>query len=78
MFVYCIVLYQPGGSLFLTTLNRTVESWMGAIVAWEYLLRRLPVGTHEWKRFLTPEEIARILKSSKVQVPLLHLTPVLT
>ncbi|CAL8143942.1 unnamed protein product [Orchesella dallaii] len=58
-------LLKPGGSLFLTTLNRTMESWMGAILAWEYLLRRLPIGTHEWRRFLTPEEIARILKSSK-------------
>ncbi|ODM97842.1 Ubiquinone biosynthesis O-methyltransferase, mitochondrial [Orchesella cincta] len=65
-------LLKPGGSLFLTTLNRTVESWMGAVVAWEYVLRRLPIGTHEWKRFLTPEEIARIFKSNGLRTVLVH------
>lgn len=54
---------KPGGSLFLTTLNRTVESWLGAIVAWEYFLRKLPIGTHEWQKFQTPQEIEKILKA---------------
>lgn len=36
---------------------------MGAIVAWEYLLRKLPIGTHDWRMFLTPQEMDRIFKS---------------
>jgi len=63
---------KPGGSIFLTTINRTTESFMGAIVAWEYVLRRLPVGTHDWRKFLTPAEIERIFKSNELRTILIH------
>jgi len=47
----------PGGLLIASTLNRTVRSWLLAIVGAEYLLRLLPVGTHRWGQFVTPAEL---------------------
>ena len=52
-------LLQPGGSLFVATINRTARSFLGAIVAAEYLLRLVPRGTHEYARLLRPAELAR-------------------
>ncbi len=51
-------LVAPGGMLILSTLNRTAKSFMLAIVGAEYLLRWLPRGTHDWRRFLKPSEVA--------------------
>ena len=50
-------LLQPGGALVVTTINRTLASFGLAIVAAEYVLRAVPAGTHEWARFVTPEEL---------------------
>ncbi|HUZ65505.1 MAG TPA: bifunctional 2-polyprenyl-6-hydroxyphenol methylase/3-demethylubiquinol 3-O-methyltransferase UbiG [Acetobacteraceae bacterium] len=50
-------LLAPGGLLFLSTLNRTARSFLLAKLGAEYLLRLLPVGTHEWRRFITPAEM---------------------
>ncbi len=50
-------LLKPGGHLIVATLNRTVRSYCLAIVAAERLLRIVPPGTHDWHRFMTPEEI---------------------
>ena len=55
---------RPGGMLVVTTLNRTLASLAGAIVGAEYLLGWLPRGTHDWRRFLTPAELARMLRAS--------------
>ena len=55
-------LLAPGGQLFLSTLNRTPRSFLAAKVAAEYLLRWLPVGTHDWRRFITPAELAAMLR----------------
>ena len=55
-------LLSPGGQLFLSTLNRTPRSFLAAKVAAEYLLRWLPVGTHNWRRFITPSELAAMLR----------------
>jgi 2-polyprenyl-6-hydroxyphenyl methylase/3-demethylubiquinone-9 3-methyltransferase len=52
----------PGGQLLLSTLNRTSRSFLAAKVAAEYLLRWLPVGTHDWRRFITPAELAAMLR----------------
>lgn len=52
-------LTRPGGLVVFSTLTRTLVSLLGAIVAAEYLLRWLPRGTHDWRRFLTPAELAR-------------------
>ncbi len=52
-------LLAPGGMLFLSTLNRTPASYMVAKLGAEYVLRLLPVGTHDWRKFITPAELAR-------------------
>ena len=51
-------LLQPGGSLFMATINRTARAFFGAIVAAEYLLRLVPRGTHEYARLVRPAELA--------------------
>lgn len=51
-------LARPGGLVILSTLNRTPASFAAAIVGAEYVLRWLPRGTHDWRRFLTPAELA--------------------
>lgn len=51
-------LVVPGGALVMTTLNRTLRSYLMAIIGAEYVLRWLPVGTHDWNKFLTPDELA--------------------
>ena len=50
-------LLRPGGLLVMSTVNRTVRSYMLGIVAAEHLLQWVPAGTHSWQRFLTPEEL---------------------
>ncbi len=55
-------LTRPGGLLFLSTLNRTLRSFLFAKVGAEYLLRLLPVGTHDWRAFIRPDELTRALR----------------
>ncbi len=52
-------LLQPGGLLFVSTLNRTWQSLAFAKLGAEYLVRLLPIGTHDWRRFVKPDELAR-------------------
>jgi len=54
-------LVRPRGRVVLSTLNRSVRSFATAIVGAEYVLRLLPRGTHDWRRFLTPQELSRAL-----------------
>ena len=54
-------LVRPGGVLVMSTLNRTWKSYALAIVAAEYVLGWLPRGTHDWKRFVTTDELSRYL-----------------
>jgi 2-polyprenyl-6-hydroxyphenyl methylase/3-demethylubiquinone-9 3-methyltransferase len=61
-------LLEPGGKLFLSTLNRTPQSFLAAKVAAEYLLRWLPVGTHDWRRFVTPAELGVMLRRTSLRV----------
>lgn len=53
----CASLVKPGGMLVLATLNRTWLSYLIAIVGAEYVLRYLPIGTHDWKKFVKPSEL---------------------
>ena len=53
----CGSLVRPGGLLILSTINRTLKAYALAIVGAEYILRWLPVGTHQWDRFITPGEL---------------------
>lgn len=62
-------LVAPGGLLFAATLNRTPKAYLLAIVAAEYVLGWLPRGTHDWQRFVMPEELARHLKSAGFEAP---------
>ncbi len=52
-------LLAPGGTLFVSTLNRTLRSLLVAKLGAEYVVRLLPVGTHDWRRFVTPGELGR-------------------
>jgi 2-polyprenyl-6-hydroxyphenyl methylase/3-demethylubiquinone-9 3-methyltransferase len=53
----CCAAAKPGGLLVMATLNRTLKSWALAIVGAEYILRWLPRGTHDWQKFVTPDEL---------------------
>lgn len=57
---------KPGGAFIGATLNRTPKSFVQAIVAAEYLLRWLPRGTHDWKKFLKPSELAAALRRAGI------------
>ena len=61
-------LTKPGGLVFLSTLNRTAKAWALAIAGAEYVLRWLPRGTHDWKKFLKPSEVTRGLEVAGVEV----------
>ena len=61
-------LLEPGGLLFLSTLNRTAQSLATAKIGAEYLLRMLPVGTHDWRRFMTPVELSTALRGAGLRV----------
>jgi 2-polyprenyl-6-hydroxyphenyl methylase/3-demethylubiquinone-9 3-methyltransferase len=60
----CADLTEPGGLVVLSTLNRTAKSFALGILAAEYLLGWLPRGTHQWARFITPQELRQSLKSA--------------
>lgn len=61
-------LLEPGGHLFLSTLNRTAGSFLTAKLGAEYILRLLPIGTHDWKRFITPGELGAMLRQARLTV----------
>ena len=52
---------KPNGLMFVATLNKTLKSYLFAIVGAEYILRWLPIGTHEWEKFVKPEDLKKIL-----------------
>ncbi len=56
-------LLKKNGIIFIATINRTFQSYLKAIVGAEYILKWLPVGTHEWNKFLKPDEIESQLTS---------------
>ena len=55
-------LLKKGGIMFVATLNKTLKSYVFAIVGAEYVLRWLPIGTHEWEKFVKPNDLINILK----------------
>ena len=57
-------LVKPGGLMILSTLNRTLKAYALAIVGAEFILRWLPVGTHQWDRFVRPEELKAALSGA--------------
>lgn len=63
-----VALTRPGGALVAATLNRTLKSFALAILGAEYVMRWLPVGTHDWNRFLTPEELSALMTARGLTV----------
>jgi len=64
----CARLLKPGGLMFLATLNRTAKAYALAIVGAERVLRWLPRGTHDWSKFVTPEEARTALAGAGLEV----------
>ena len=64
----CATLLKPGGIMVVATLNRTFKSLMLAKIGAEYVLRWLPPGTHDWDRFVTPDELRRHLEAAGLAV----------
>lgn len=64
----CARMLRPGGLMIVATLNRTLKAFALAKVGAEYVLRWLPAGTHDWRRFLKPEEIRAFLEGEPVTV----------
>ena len=64
----CTALVRDGGAMILATLNRTPKAFMFGIVGAEYVMRWLPRGTHDWKKFVRPSELSRGLRRNGVDV----------
>ena len=54
--------------MFVATLNKTLKSYVFAIIGAEYILRWLPIGTHEWEKFVTPEDLKSILLKNNLKL----------
>ena len=61
-------LLRKGGIMFIATLNKTLKSYLFAIIGAEYILRWLPVGTHEWEKFVKPEDLVSILRNHNLKL----------
>ena len=64
----CSNLLKKNGIMFVATLNKTLKSYAFAIVGAEYILKWLPVGTHDWEKFIKPDELINILKKNDVRL----------
>ena len=64
----CSNLLKKNGIMFVATLNKTLKSYVFAIVGAEYILRWLPIGTHEWEKFIKPDELISILKKNNLEL----------
>ena len=77
----CYKLLKKDGLMFTATLNRSLMSYLKAIIGAEYILRWLPIGTHDWNKFVKPEELENILlneKFSTVDIKGLEFNPILS
>jgi len=64
----CTGMLKPGGLMVVSTLSRTWKSFALAIVGAEYVLRWLPRGTHQWEKFITPDELAKYLLDNRLTI----------
>ena len=64
----CSNLLKKNGIMFVATLNKTLKSYAFAIVGAEYILRWLPIGTHDWEKFIKPNELINILKKNDLKL----------
>jgi 2-polyprenyl-6-hydroxyphenyl methylase/3-demethylubiquinone-9 3-methyltransferase len=60
----CAEMVKPGGLMIAATINRTMKSYAFAIVGAEYILRLLPLGTHHWDKFVTPDELEEAMENN--------------
>ena len=68
----CNKLLKKNGIMFVATLNKTLKSYFFAIIGAEYILRWLPIGTHEWEKFLKPEDLISIQKKNNLKLDKLN------
>ena len=54
--------------MFVATLNKTLKSYVFAIIGAEYVLRWLPIGTHDWEKFIKPEDLKKILNKNNLKL----------
>ena len=64
----CSKLLKKNGLMFVATLNKTLKSYVFAIIGAEYVLRWLPIGTHDWEKFVKPEDLKKILSKNKLKL----------
>lgn len=64
----CAKLVKPNGMVFFSTINRNPKSYVHAIFGAEYLLQLVPKGTHDWQKFITPAELARMARLANLDV----------
>ena len=64
----CSKLLNKNGLMFVATINKTLKSYVFAIVGAEYILRWLPIGTHDWEKFVKPEELKEILSKNNLSL----------
>jgi 2-polyprenyl-6-hydroxyphenyl methylase/3-demethylubiquinone-9 3-methyltransferase len=61
-------LLKKNGLMFIATLNKTLKSYIFAIVGAEYILKWLPIGTHDWNKFIKPDELIKITKINNLKL----------
>ena len=61
-------LLKKNGLMFVATLNKTLKSYLFAIIGAEYFLRWLPIGTHDWNKFVKPEDLVKIAETSNLKL----------
>ena len=64
----CSHLLKKNGIMFVATLNKTLKSYVFAIIGAEYIMRWLPIGTHSWEKFVRPDDLIKILKNYKLEL----------
>ena len=64
----CSRLLRKGGIMFVATLNKTLKSYLFAIIGAEYVLRWLPIGTHSWEKFVNPNDLINVLKKNNLNL----------
>ncbi len=77
----CNKLLKKNGLMFTATLNRSLISYLKAIIGAEYILRWLPIGTHDWNKFIKPEELENLLSKanfSTIDIKGLEFNPILS
>jgi len=68
----CSNLLKKNGIMFVATLNKTLTSYLFAIIGAEYILQWLPIGTHEWEKFVKPDDLVKTLEKYNLKLDILN------